>query len=207
MPSLPVLLTFLAATLALNFTPGADMAYVIARSLGQGRTAGLVSALAITAGCCVHIALATIGLAAVLAKSPLAFKALQYAGAAYLLFIAWRLLRSGPSERQSAAPAASIGRIFLQGVVTNVLNPKVALFILAFLPQFVDPGRGPAWMQMLILGALFCVSGTMVNGTIALMAAQAGRALGGSAAGRWLRRAGASILALLALRLAFGSRS
>jgi len=207
MPSLPVILAFLAATLALNFTPGADMAYVIARSLGQGRKAGLVSALAITAGCCVHIGLATIGLAALLAKSPLAFRALQYAGAAYLLFIAWRLLRSGPDERQGAAAAASLGRIFLQGVATNVLNPKVALFILAFLPQFVDPARGPAWVQMLFLGALFCVSGTAVNGAIALMAARAGRAVGGSTAGHWLRRASAGILALLALRLAFGART
>ena len=87
---------------------------------------------------------------------------------------------SGPDERQGAAAAASLGRIFLQGVATNVLNPKVALFILAFLPQFVDPARGPAWVQMLFLGALFCVSGTAVNGAIALMAARAGRAVGGS---------------------------
>jgi threonine/homoserine/homoserine lactone efflux protein len=207
MPSLPVLLAFLAATLALNFTPGADMAYVIARSLGQGRKAGLISALAITAGCCVHIGLATIGLAALLAKSPLAFRALQYAGAAYLLFIAWRLLSSTPGERQGTAAAASLGRIFLQGVVTNVLNPKVALFILAFLPQFVDPGRGPAWVQMLILGALFCVSGTMVNGTLALLATGAGRTVGGSAGAVWLRRASAGILALLALRIALGART
>ena len=165
--------------------------------------AKLTAALAITAGCCVHIGLATIGLAALLAKSPLAFRALQYAGAAYQLFIAWRLLRSGASERQGATPAASMGRIFLQGVLTNVLNPKVALFILAFLPQFVDPVRGPAWVQMLFLGGLFCISGTMVNGAIALMAARAG----GSAGGQWLRRASAGILALLALRLAFGARS
>ena len=209
MPSLPVLLAFLAASLALNFTPGADMAYVVARSLAQGRKAGLVSALAITAGCCVHVGLATIGLAALLAQSPLAFRVLQYAGAAYLVFIAWRLLRSAPDERQgAAAAAASLGRIFLQGVVTNVLNPKVALFILAFLPQFVDPARGPAWAQMLLLGGLFCISGTIVNGAIALMAARAGRAVGGSGrATRWLRRASAGILALLALRIALGART
>ena len=208
MPSLPVVIAFLAASLALNFTPGADMAYVVARSLAQGRKAGLVSALAITAGCCVHIGLATVGLAAVLAKSPLAFRMLQYAGAAYLLFIAWRLLRSGPAEQQGTAPVASLGRIFVQGVLTNVLNPKVALFILAFLPQFVDPARGPAWMQMLFLGGLFCVSGTIVNGAIAVMAARAGRVVGSSGqAARWVRRASAGILALLALRLAFGVRA
>jgi threonine/homoserine/homoserine lactone efflux protein len=88
------------------------------------------------------------------------------------------------------------------------LNPKVALFILAFLPQFVDPARGPAWMQMLFLGGLFCVSGTIVNGAIAVMAARAGRVVGSSGqAARWVRRASAGILALLALRLAFGVRA
>ena len=104
----------------------------------------MVSALAITAGCCVHIGLATIGLAALLSKSSASHTSPLSRRAAYLLFIAWRLLRSGPGERQGAAAAASLGRIFLQGVATNVLNPKVALFILAFLPQFVDPARGPA---------------------------------------------------------------
>jgi threonine/homoserine/homoserine lactone efflux protein len=116
------------------------------------------------------------------------------------------VLHSGPAEGRAAAPAVSLGRIFVQGVLTNVLNPKVALFILAFLPQFVDPGRGPAWAQMLFLGAPFCISGTIVNGIIALMAAQAGRAVGSSGrAARWVKRASAGILALLALRLAFGA--
>jgi threonine/homoserine/homoserine lactone efflux protein len=206
MPSLPVTLAFIAATLALNFTPGADMAYVVARSLGQGRRAGVISALAIAAGSCVHISLATFGLAALLAQSPLAFRALQYAGALYLLYIAWRLLQS-PSGATSTAAVASSRRIFIQGVVTNVLNPKVALFILAFLPQFVDPVRGPVWAQMLLLGSLFCVSCTIVNGSIALMAARAGRASAGSSVASWLRRASAGVLALLALRLAFGARS
>jgi threonine/homoserine/homoserine lactone efflux protein len=183
------------------------MAYVVARSLGQGRRAGVISALAITAGSCVHISLATFGLAALLAQSPLAFRLLQYAGALYLLYIAWRLLQSQPGERTSPTPAASARRIFIQGVVTNVLNPKVALFILAFLPQFVDPGRGPAWAQMLLLGALFCISVAVVNGAIAVMAARVGRASAGSGIARWLRRASAGILALLALRLAFGARS
>ncbi len=208
MPQDSVLLAFMAATLALNFTPGADMAYVVARSLGQGRKAGIVSALAITTGCLFHIGLATLGLAALLAHSPFAFRLLQYAGAAYLLFIAWRLLRDGPGSTDAPVVPARYGRIFAQGVLTNVLNPKVALFMLAFLPQFVDPARSSPSLQMLMLGALFCVSGTIVNGSIALLTARAGRAVAGSsAAAKWLRRISAGILSLLAVRLVLAARS
>ena len=208
MPHTSVFLAFMAATLALNLTPGADMAYVVARSLAQGRKAGVISAFAITIGCMVHIGLATLGLAALLAHSPLAFRLLQYAGAAYLLYIAWRLWRAGPGEKGTAVAPARYGRIFAQGVLTNVLNPKVALFMLAFLPQFVDPARGSASVQMLILGALFCVSGTIVNGTIALLSARAGRAVAGSsAAALWLRRVSAGILGLLAMRLVLAAKS
>ena len=208
MPQASVLLAFMAAALALNFTPGADMAYVVARSLAQGRSAGLLSALAITVGCVVHIGLATLGLAALLAHSPLAFRLLQYVGTVYLLFIAWRLLREDTRARNALVAPARQGRIFIQGVLTNVLNPKVALFILAFLPQFVDPARGSPTAQMLVLGALFCLSGTIVNGTIALAMAEAGRAVAGSfAPALWLRRVSAGILALLALRLALAAKS
>jgi threonine/homoserine/homoserine lactone efflux protein len=204
-PNLAILLPFLAATLALNITPGADMAYVVARSLGQGRGAGVVSALAITAASIIHVGLSTIGLATLLAHSPVAFRLLQYAGAGYLLFIAWRLWRDGGSQAARPAPTASQGRIFAQGVLTNVLNPKVALFILAFVPQFVDPTRGSTALQMVVLGGVFCLSSTIVNVGIALLAARAGRSLAGS--GRWLRRISAGVLGLLALRLAFGARS
>jgi threonine/homoserine/homoserine lactone efflux protein len=208
MPQVSVLLTFLAAALALNFAPGADMAYVVARSLGQGRRAGLLSALAITVGCMVHIGLATLGLAALLAHSPLAFRLLQYAGAGYLLYIAWRLLRDRGGQAGQPVAMARPGRIFMQGVLTNVLNPKVVLFILAFLPQFVDPARGSPAGQMLILGTLFCVSGTIVNAGIALLTARAGRAVAGSsAAALWLRRVSAGILALLAVRLVLVAKS
>jgi threonine/homoserine/homoserine lactone efflux protein len=207
MPQASVLLAFMAATLALNFTPGADMAYVVARSLGQGRRAGVLSALAITMGCLVHIGLATLGLAALLAHSPLAFRLLQYAGAGYLLFIAWRLLRDGMGSGPAPVARAGYRRIFIQGVLTNVLNPKVALFILAFLPQFIDPTRGSPAVQMLVLGALFCLSGTIVNGSIALLTARAGRAVAGSSAmALWLRRVSAAILALLAVRLVLAAR-
>jgi threonine/homoserine/homoserine lactone efflux protein len=117
------------------------------------------------------------------------------------------LLREGTGPNSAAVMPANYWRIFLQGVLTNVLNPKVALFILAFLPQFVDPTRGSPSLQIVFLGALFCFSGTIVNVVVAIVAARAGRAAAGSsAAALWLRRASAGILGFLAVRLALAAR-
>jgi threonine/homoserine/homoserine lactone efflux protein len=164
------LLPFLVAGLSLNLTPGADMTYVLARSAGQGRGAGAVSAFGISAGSLVHSILAAVGVSALLASSATLFSAIQYGGAAFLLYLAWKAWRG---TRQPLAlqerPAASLGRIFLEGAWTNLLNPKVALFILAFLPQFVDPARGNVIGQMLFLGLLFNIGGTTVNLVVALV--------------------------------------
>ena len=164
------LLPFLVAGLSLNLTPGADMTYVLARSAGQGRGAGAVSALGISAGSLVHSILAAVGVSALLASSATLFSAIQYGGAAFLLYLAWKAWRGA---RQPLAlqerPAASLGRIFVEGAWTNLLNPKVALFILAFLPQFVDPARGHVIGQMLFLGLLFNIGGTTVNLVVALV--------------------------------------
>ena len=164
------LLPFLVAGLSLNLTPGADMTYVLARSAGQGRGAGVVSAFGISTGSLVHSLLAAVGVSALLASSATLFLAIQYGGAAFLLYLAWKAWRGA---RQPLAlqerPAASLGRIFLEGAWTNLLNPKVALFILAFLPQFVDPARGHVIGQMLFLGLLFNIGGTTVNLVVALV--------------------------------------
>ncbi len=164
------LLPFLVAGLSLNLTPGADMTYVLARSAGQGRGAGAVSALGVSAGSLVHSLLAAVGVSALLASSPTLFLAIQYGGAAFLLYLAWKAWRSA---RQPLAlqerPRASLTRVFLEGAWTNLLNPKVALFILAFLPQFVDPARGNVVGQMLFLGLLFNIGGTTVNLAVALV--------------------------------------
>ncbi len=164
------LLPFLVAGLSLNLTPGADMTYVLARSAGQGRGAGVVSAFGISTGSLVHSLLAAVGVSALLASSAALFSAIQYGGAAFLLYLAWKAWRGA---RQPLAlqerPAASLGRIFLEGAWTNLLNPKVALFILAFLPQFVDPARGHVIGQMLFLGLLFNIGGTTVNLVVALV--------------------------------------
>jgi threonine/homoserine/homoserine lactone efflux protein len=177
MPTLSNFLTFALATLILNITPGPDLMYIVARSLGQGKRAGIVSSLGVGTGCLFHTFLAAFGISAVLRSSPLAFAIIRYAGAAYLIYLGVRLLwRRGVDETSALRPrpAASLGAIFRQGVVTNALNPKVALFFLAFLPQFVSPQRGPVAMQMAALGLYFILSGTIVCLVVAVLAGTAG---------------------------------
>ena len=175
MPDFSALGAFFAAAFLLNIAPGPDMLYVIGRSIGQGRRAGTVSALGIFVGCLVHIFVAVVGLAALLRSSPLAYSIVRYAGAGYLVYLGVRVLL----QRTSALDApeiqsAPLGQIFTQGVITNVLNPKVALFFLAFLPQFIQPQRGSVALQIIVLGLIFDVGGTLVN----LAVAQAGGRLG-----------------------------
>jgi threonine/homoserine/homoserine lactone efflux protein len=173
MPHPETVLVFMAAALALNLTPGPDMLYVTARSVSGGRAAGVVSALGIAAGILVHIAALALGLAALLAAVPLAYDVLRIAGAIYLIALGLRLL-ARPRAAQGATPlaAARMRTVFAQAVLTNVLNPKVALFFLAFLPQFVDRTAGAAVPQVLFLGLLFDVQGTLVNIAVALAASR-----------------------------------
>jgi threonine/homoserine/homoserine lactone efflux protein len=172
---------FLFATITLNLTPGPDTLYVIARSAGQGRRAGVVSAMGIGAGTIVHITAAAIGLSALLMSSAIAFDLVRFAGAVYLLYLGIRTL-TGRTNQVHAGRAAplGIGRVFRQGVITNVLNPKVALFFLAFIPQFVDPARGSVAWQFVLLGGIFDISGTIVNTVVALAAGSISRWLSGS---------------------------
>ena len=169
---------FVAAGLLLNISPGPDMLYVIARSLAQGRGAGVMSALGIAGGCLVHAALAAFGISVLLRASPLAYELLKIAGAAYLLWLGIRTLRSAPAPGERAPPAAGMRTIWVQGFITNLFNPKVALFFLAFLPQFADPARGHMAAQMLLLGVIFIFNGFWVCWLVAL---------GAAAAARWLR--------------------
>ena len=178
MPDLSTLLLFLAATLALNLTPGPDMLYVMARGVGQGRTAGVVSALGIGGGTLVHTVAVALGLSTLLLSMPTAYEVIRYAGAAYLLYLGIRTLASREDVRlDTHSPTQSLSCIFRQGVVTNVLNPKVALFFIAFLPQFADPARGSVAWQMLVLGLLFNVSGTTVNTIVGLLSGYLGAKL------------------------------
>ena len=169
MPDAHSLLLFILAGLALNVTPGPDMLYIVARSSTEGRRAGIVSALGVAAGTLVHIAALALGLAAVLRSVPLAYDAVRLAGAGYLIYLGIRaLLHSPMASAHVTIERASLWAIFRQGVVTNVLNPKVALFFLAFLPQFVDPSRGAPAVQMAVLGLIFDLNGTLVNVSVAV---------------------------------------
>lgn len=179
LPDTNTLLLFMAAALALNVTPGPDMLYVVARSVGEGRAAGIISALGIAAGSLVHTLAVALGLAGLLRAVPLAFEIVKWVGAAYLIWLGIRTLRTRGSVGQMTVTSASMRTVFAQGMLTNLLNPKVALFFLAFLPQFVDPERGPVALQIISLGLLFNTSGTLVNILVAILA---------SGAGAWSRR-------------------
>ena len=197
----------MTAALALNVTPGPDMLYVIARSTGEGRAAGIASALGIAIGCLFHIAALALGLSVLLARVPAAFDVIRFAGAAYLIYLGVRALGLPTVARKAHAseggPARSAGAIVLQGAVTNVLNPKVALFFLAFIPQFIRAdGWSPA-AQIVALGLLFNTSGTIVNVMVALAASRATtwlRCNRGTA--RYLQRVTGLVFVGLGLRLA-----
>jgi threonine/homoserine/homoserine lactone efflux protein len=206
-PDLHSLLLFLAAGLALNFTPGPDMLYVAARGASEGRAAGIVSALGIGAGTLVHITLVALGLAALLAAVPVAYLAVRIGGAIYLIYLGVRALRSQASVALERVEPAPLGAVFRQGVITNVLNPKVALFFLAFLPQFVDPARGNPALQVVALGLLFDATGTLVNLAVALGSSRAAATLRGTGrAGAVLQKLTGLLFIGLGLRLAFASR-
>lgn len=162
---------FALTGLLLNLTPGNDMLYVIARSSGGRTKAGIISALGIGAGCLVHILAAVAGLSALIAQSALAFDIIKYAGAAYLVYLGIRCLlkKNTALVAPKNVQLLPYKRIFWQGVLTNVLNPKVALFFLAFLPQFIDLHRGNTGLQILFLGTWFDLVGTLVNVLVALL--------------------------------------
>ncbi|HEY3994173.1 MAG TPA: LysE family translocator [Ktedonobacteraceae bacterium] len=171
---------FLLASWALNIAPGPDMLYVLARSANQGRRAGLVSALGIAGGTVIQTSLVALGLAGILAAVPLAYDIVKFVGAGYLIYLGIRALLSRQNSLTTPQVEQTVlWRVFAQGVVTNVLNPKVALFFLAFLPQFTSPAYGSVPLQIITLGMLFNLSGTLVNTIVALLAGS----LGG-----WLKR-------------------
>lgn len=163
---------FVAAALLLNVTPGPDMLFVAGSAAARGTRAGLAAALGVGAGCLLHVALAAAGVGALLAASPAAFDALRWLGAAYLVWAGVALWRTRRQDAE-ALPAPGDRSVFWQGAVTNALNPKVVLFFVAFLPQFIAPGAERAWAGMLLLGLLFDVGGTAVNLAVAWAAGRA----------------------------------
>jgi threonine/homoserine/homoserine lactone efflux protein len=171
---------FVVAAVALLLVPGPAVLYIVARSIEQGRLAGFVSDLGIHSATLVHVLAAALGLSALLASSALAFAAVKYAGAAYLIWIGLKKIFGRAEKGEVAAlKPASYSRLYRDGFIVNLLNPKTALFFLAFLPQFVDVGRGHVVSQIVVLGLIFTGLGFISDGCYALAA---------SAAGKWLRQ-------------------
>ncbi|MDA3922216.1 MAG: LysE family translocator [Salinisphaera sp.] len=203
-------LLFVASGLLLNITPGADMLYVMSSSVARGVRAGVLAALSIFSGTLFHIGFAMIGLSALLATSAAAFTIIKYVGAAYLIYLGARLLLEKKNNARTTTPRAehrSLLHIYRQGVLINLLNPKIALFFLAFLPQFIASDSPHRTLDFLILGLTFNITGTSVNCIAAWSAHSVGRRVGGS--GRlayWLKKTVGGVFVGLGLKLAASGR-
>ena len=179
MPDASTYFLFVAAALALLLVPGPAVIYVVARSVEEGRLRGLVSVLGVELGTLLHVLFAAAGLSAIVASSVAAFSVVKWLGAAYLVWLGIRQILGGGDEGETPSGGEDTYlRVFSQSVLVQVLNPKVALFFLAFLPQFVDPSKGAAWIQVVVLGATLAVLGMFTDGLYALL---------GGAAGAWIR--------------------
>ena len=201
---------FVVSGLLLNITPGPDTFYILGRTASQGWRGGTVAALGIGAGCFVHIFAAALGLSVLLAASATAFTILKWIGAGYLVYIGISLLRARPQalEQMPAPQAAALRTVFFQGFLTNVLNPKVAMFFLAFLPQFIEPGAPHKTLAFLFLGLVFNANGTLWNLFVAWSAARLAKHFRGS--GRvtlWLNRTVGALLVYFGIKLATSHQS
>ncbi len=210
MPGIHDFWLFLLAGFLLNVTPGPDIAYIVARSAQCGVRGGVAAAFGITAGCLIHIAAAAIGISAILMTSALAFNALKWVGAAYLVYVGLKMLfasrRAQESPQSLRRPPAAIKMrtIFFQGFLTNVLNPKVALFFLAFLPQFIRADASSKAMAFVVLGLVFASTGTVWNLIVAWTAGHLATAWSGLGRLRlWLERSLGLLFVGLGVRLAF----
>lgn len=199
----PVMLAaFLPAALALNLTPGADMMLCIGQGLKQGPRAAWAASAGISCGGLVHVLIAGAGLSALITRYPLAFDAIRWIGVAYLLWLAIQAVRASRAAADTAPAPAT--RAFRAGLFVNLTNPKVILFVLAFIPQFVEPDAGPVLVQFLIFGAVMGFTGFFVIGLAGVFASSAGRRLAGGS--RVLDYLTAGIFSALAARLAMMER-
>jgi threonine/homoserine/homoserine lactone efflux protein len=192
MPDASTFALFVAAALVLLLVPGPAVIYVVARSVEGGRLMGLVSVLGVELGTLLHVVFAAAGLSAIVVSSAAAFSVVKWLGAAYLIWLGLRniLGRDSGDEEVPSSDEENRSRVFAQSVLVQVLNPKVALFFLAFLPQFVDPSRGVAWTQIVVLGATLAILGLFTDGLYALLGGTAGDWIRKQSVGAGLRQAG-----------------
>ena len=204
MPDISQLIAFIAASALLGITPGPDIIYVVMRGAAQGPRAGLAAAAGLCTGIVGHITLCAAGLSAIIAGSAMAFTVIKFAGAAYLVWLGIAMWRSrGGIDFGGDMPAQRVAGIYRQSIVMNLLNPKVALFFLAFLPQFVTPDGAPVALQLTVLGLIFMAVSFIVMGGAGLAGGQVRRLLvRGGGAGRWLERGAGTVLIALGIRLA-----
>ncbi|MDN0075905.1 LysE family translocator [Crenobacter sp. SG2303] len=209
MPDIYTLALFASACLVLAATPGPDMLLIASRSVSQGRGAGFASLAGIQLGTYCHALAAALGLSQLFLLVPVAYDVVRLAGAAYLLFLAWKTVRADgvASTPDGASPRLPLGRVFRQGLLTNLLNPKMALFVLALFPQFVKPGSSSLVLQMLLLATVLNLVGLLVNGLVILTASRLRRLASPSLRYHKLPQyLLGSVFAALACRLAFASR-
>ena len=200
---------FFAASVALGVAPGPDNIFVLTQSALHGRLAGVLVTLGLCTGLIGHTAAVALGVAAVFQTSALAFTALKLVGAAYLVYLAWGAFRAGATELSTADAPTLVGRqLYVRGVIMNITNPKVAVFFLAFLPQFADPAAGSLTVQMLQFGLVFIVATLLVFGAVAWTAGFLGEWLRGSARAQVvMNRVAGTVFLALAVRLAVSERS
>ncbi|TAJ39160.1 MAG: LysE family translocator [Reyranella sp.] len=209
MPDLATLLLFSTACLALTATPGPDMLLIASRSASQGKGAGFATLAGIQVGTYCHALAAAFGLSQLFLLVPFAYDIVRYAGAAYLLYLAWKTVQAGApaATPQPDAVRRTVGTMFWQGLLTNLLNPKMVLFVLALFPQFVQPEAGSVALQIMLLATILNAIGIVVNGAVIVAASRLGRLFTGG--GRWRRLPQyllGAVFAGLAVRLAFDSR-
>ncbi|MEF2232403.1 MAG: LysE family translocator [Pseudodesulfovibrio sp.] len=200
---------FILSGLLLNITPGQDVAYIVSTGAARGWKAGALAALGVSTGCLVHVSAAALGLSAILATSVTAFTVVKFAGAAYLVWIGIAMWRenNGNGRGDGAKAQKSMRSVYSKGFLTNALNPKVALFFLAFLPQFVAADSAQKPLALLVLGVIFTVNGTFVNLAYAFAAARAAALFnGGGRYKTWIKRAAGTVFLGMGVRLAMADR-
>ncbi|NNH62938.1 LysE family translocator [Rhizobium laguerreae] len=200
---------FLSAAVLLNLSPGPDIAFILGHTMRSGKRAGFSALFGVWSGACLHVLMAALGLSAILAASAVAFSTVKWIGAAYLVWLGIQALRSGGGDGliKAVGERLPVARIYRQGILVSLLNPKVAIFFLAFLPQFVVEGAGPAWAQLLLHGGLIIVVAAFIEPPLVLLGGRLADAIRhDQKIGLWLDRGLGTLFLALGVRLALSSR-
>jgi threonine/homoserine/homoserine lactone efflux protein len=197
---------FITSALLLSISPGPDNVFVLTLSMARGPLAGIVTTLGLCTGLIVHTSAVALGVAVLIQESELAFSLLKIGGALYLLWLAWQAFRHAADPIEGRQSTEGLRRLYLRGILMNVMNPKVSLFFLAFLPQFVDAGRGSVTLQIFLLGFVFFLCGILVFGAISLAAGRLGDRFRKGSGAKILHRVSAGVFAGLAIKLLLSER-